>query len=239
MIRRPPRSTRTDTLFPYTTLFRSRRTDRDHASCLFPLLLTELLAVRGDDARDRGFADAVQPCHLGTGLATGGDGFGDFATLLVAELAPSSADPPFGTCLGKAGAGAFADHGPLELGEASHHLHHHPPCRGGGVDRFGQRTKARSRELDPLHDVQHVLQAARQPVELPDDDDISLAQLPDHLQELGSVPSPAASGLLEYTFAAERVERAPLRGVRLVVALRHAGRDAPLVFARHTPSFTP
>src|SRR3546814_9577561 len=32
MIRRPPRSTRTDTLFPYTTLFRSVRTDqRDDA----------------------------------------------------------------------------------------------------------------------------------------------------------------------------------------------------------------
>src|SRR3546814_6809616 len=28
MIRRPPRSTRTDTLFPYTTLFRSRRIAR-------------------------------------------------------------------------------------------------------------------------------------------------------------------------------------------------------------------
>src|SRR3546814_14997975 len=28
MIRRPPRSTRTDTLFPYTTLFRSRRIGR-------------------------------------------------------------------------------------------------------------------------------------------------------------------------------------------------------------------
>src|SRR3546814_11255639 len=28
MIRRPPRSTRTDTLFPYTTLFRSRRPQR-------------------------------------------------------------------------------------------------------------------------------------------------------------------------------------------------------------------
>src|SRR3546814_3964680 len=28
MIRRPPRSTRTDTLFPYTTLFRSQRADR-------------------------------------------------------------------------------------------------------------------------------------------------------------------------------------------------------------------
>src|SRR3546814_7653818 len=29
MIRRPPRSTRTDTLFPYTTLFRSRSTGSD------------------------------------------------------------------------------------------------------------------------------------------------------------------------------------------------------------------
>src|SRR3546814_11431451 len=29
MIRRPPRSTRTDTLFPYTTLFRSRGDDAD------------------------------------------------------------------------------------------------------------------------------------------------------------------------------------------------------------------
>src|SRR3546814_4651270 len=28
MIRRPPRSTRTDTLFPYTTLFRSNRSSR-------------------------------------------------------------------------------------------------------------------------------------------------------------------------------------------------------------------
>src|SRR3546814_19158945 len=29
MIRRPPRSTRTDTLFPYTTLFRSAQADMD------------------------------------------------------------------------------------------------------------------------------------------------------------------------------------------------------------------
>src|SRR3546814_9067907 len=31
MIRRPPRSTRTDTLFPYTTLFRSDQAWRDQA----------------------------------------------------------------------------------------------------------------------------------------------------------------------------------------------------------------
>src|SRR3546814_5314514 len=32
MIRRPPRSTRTDTLFPYTTLFRSPRSAEHHAA---------------------------------------------------------------------------------------------------------------------------------------------------------------------------------------------------------------
>src|SRR3546814_2625023 len=33
MIRRPPRSTRTDTLFPYTTLFRSRRMSQACRCC--------------------------------------------------------------------------------------------------------------------------------------------------------------------------------------------------------------
>src|SRR3546814_14571476 len=39
MIRRPPRSTRTDTLFPYTTLFRSRfRPDLVISDCLMPVM---------------------------------------------------------------------------------------------------------------------------------------------------------------------------------------------------------
>src|SRR3546814_7791815 len=33
MIRRPPRSTRTDTLFPYTTLFRSHRDAQTDTDC--------------------------------------------------------------------------------------------------------------------------------------------------------------------------------------------------------------
>src|SRR3546814_7398271 len=37
MIQRPPRSTRTDTLFPYTTLFRSRRTIIEIGRVLRPL----------------------------------------------------------------------------------------------------------------------------------------------------------------------------------------------------------
>src|SRR3546814_17863585 len=46
MIRRPPRSTRTDTLFPYTTLFRSRPGDR-----LAERGLAD--ARRADEAEDR------------------------------------------------------------------------------------------------------------------------------------------------------------------------------------------
>src|SRR3546814_12472607 len=39
MIRRPPRSTRTDTLFPYTTLFRSGRLAGTGFSAAWPLLV--------------------------------------------------------------------------------------------------------------------------------------------------------------------------------------------------------
>src|SRR3546814_13981465 len=45
MIRRPPRSTRTDTLFPYTTLFRSGRLQRQ---------VHEMLAVLAADGGDGG-----------------------------------------------------------------------------------------------------------------------------------------------------------------------------------------
>src|SRR3546814_5253291 len=68
MIRRPPRSTRTDTLFPYTTLFRSdravahvggaRRADED---------AVELEAPDCDERRqhDPGQQLARRPAHLG------------------------------------------------------------------------------------------------------------------------------------------------------------------------------
>src|SRR3546814_2401246 len=50
MIRRPPRSTRTDTLFPYTTLFRSSAVDAVREACLLrfrPILMTTLAAALG------------------------------------------------------------------------------------------------------------------------------------------------------------------------------------------------
>src|SRR3546814_12920940 len=41
MIRRPPRSTRTDTLFPYTTLFRSQQLAAHIRAALFEYFLVE------------------------------------------------------------------------------------------------------------------------------------------------------------------------------------------------------
>src|SRR3546814_4452134 len=62
MIRRPPRSTRTDTLFPYTTLFRSPRADNRKARRAFQLLADtgdrlERLDRELEQLRRRGAAD--------------------------------------------------------------------------------------------------------------------------------------------------------------------------------------
>src|SRR3546814_3035049 len=67
MIRRPPRSTRTDTLFPYTTLFRSRadaarlkpRHDRDHARDRRPARAKR----RRICARPGGAGPRTEPCR--------------------------------------------------------------------------------------------------------------------------------------------------------------------------------
>src|SRR3546814_16675417 len=55
MIRRPPRSTRTDTLFPYTTLFRSQRQGAAHDGAEVPQL-AELVA----QPRERGVRGVEQ-----------------------------------------------------------------------------------------------------------------------------------------------------------------------------------
>src|SRR3546814_14376877 len=63
MIRRPPRSTRTDTLFPYTTLFRSSRADRPRVRCYQP------------DCRPAVFRGGSAPAHAvrpGGGALTSG-----------------------------------------------------------------------------------------------------------------------------------------------------------------------
>src|SRR3546814_3033857 len=50
MIRRPPRSTRTDTLFPYTTLFRSILSKSDHGVVLTTTRVAFQIARRSADS---------------------------------------------------------------------------------------------------------------------------------------------------------------------------------------------
>src|SRR3546814_13705531 len=101
MIRRPPRSTRTDTLFPYTTLFRSRRfAQRDAVDA--DLDLDDILdAVRGagveflllHPARGVGDIGRVAPDALAKALeAAAGAGAVDLGRLVARRLGELFAD---------------------------------------------------------------------------------------------------------------------------------------------------
>src|SRR3546814_5057583 len=60
MIRRPPRSTRTDTLFPYTTLFRSHREAHDGGMQMDVVDDQSAIAVRIERRADRAGIAVVQ-----------------------------------------------------------------------------------------------------------------------------------------------------------------------------------
>src|SRR3546814_17530655 len=78
MIRRPPRSTRTDTLFPYTTLFRSR--DQLHQS----RIANARLGAGIDDDVDAAAVDA----GVGEDQAAGAVARGDDDRVAIADQPP-------------------------------------------------------------------------------------------------------------------------------------------------------
>src|SRR3546814_16771350 len=93
MIRRPPRSTRTDTLFPYTTLFRSR-------SCVgSPFLELQAGFTRGI-GQGLDAAVILETCavesHLGDALFLGASG--DRFTHFLRRRDDAGAFEAFGTC---------------------------------------------------------------------------------------------------------------------------------------------
>src|SRR3546814_8221943 len=79
MIRRPPRSTRTDTLFPYTTLFRSPPVDRDRLAGQI------IAAVREQDDKEilKLGHRAVTTQRHGVGARRARSGVGDGVELLA------------------------------------------------------------------------------------------------------------------------------------------------------------
>src|SRR3546814_17102546 len=65
IIRRPPRSTRTDTLFPYTTLFRSQIGDAEHGCAVELPDIGEDLAVTGVEKRQRAAPEGLMQLSRG------------------------------------------------------------------------------------------------------------------------------------------------------------------------------
>ena len=85
---------------------------------------------------------------MGADLAPRDDILGNIGALIGSELLSTRADAAFIPNSVETDAGALADHGALELGEGSDHLHHHAPGGRGCVDGLGQRTKARFGIID-------------------------------------------------------------------------------------------
>src|SRR3546814_3949529 len=73
MIRRPPRSTRTDTLFPYTTLFRSPQARRDREAMMDYIAQDNPVAALGldDDFEARAALAAQRPTLYRAGRVRG------------------------------------------------------------------------------------------------------------------------------------------------------------------------
>src|SRR3546814_3996962 len=71
MIRRPPRSTRTDTLFPYTTLFRSWDASKPLMKQLWRRIVSAKIAMQGSLLAARGIAGAEAFPHIARRVKSG------------------------------------------------------------------------------------------------------------------------------------------------------------------------
>src|SRR3546814_19370019 len=122
MIRRPPRSTRTDTLFPYTTLFRS--------------------LLRGFEGVVEGGVADLEARGGRANCGAGSDMFARLAELVRCDHWP----PPTGATSLASGLeacmGALPDQIALKLGKRAEDVEHQHPARSGGVDVLGEIGRA-------------------------------------------------------------------------------------------------
>src|SRR3546814_13642932 len=78
MIRRPPRSTRTDTLFPYTTLFRSQVDD--------DTVIPQQVEVQRGDSRGVGYRERTTQVVAHVALRCGGSASRDHGGLVAVAV---------------------------------------------------------------------------------------------------------------------------------------------------------
>lgn len=95
------------------------------------------------------------------------------------HLEGPAAVAPAGSCCGEAGIGALDDQLALELRQRREEVEHQPAVGRGGVDRgalAGEHLQPDAASIESLHDIDEVLEAAAQPIELPDHQRVAIAQ---------------------------------------------------------------
>lgn len=87
----------------------------------------------------------------------------------------------------ESGAGAFADQVAFELSQAAEDVEHERASGRARVDRFGQGAELHSPLVERGHQVDQVLHAPAETVQLPHHDRVSPAQQVEHVVEFGTV----------------------------------------------------
>ena len=168
--------------------------------------------------------------NLGRGLLSRSNHLHGFLALAEVELRRPTTYPTFSPRSLHPCPSPLSDHRSLELREAPDHLHHHSTCRGRRVDGLGETPKACLGGIDLLQDVQEVLQGPRQPVELPNHNDVAGTKLVKKAMKLRSVPSTAGRLFLKHSVGTSLLEGTGLHPCRLLLALRDPGvaEEVPL-----------
>ena len=175
---------------------------------------------RGDLAYRHRFRP-VQPPHL--------------PDLFPVELGGPSALPSSGAGGFESGAGAFADQVAFELRQRPEDVEHERAARCARVHRFGQGAEPHSPLVERDHQVHQVLHVPAEPVELPHDHGVTLAQQVEHVVEFGTVGPRAGGHVGEDPVAPGPLQRVPLQVGGLVVG---ADSCVSVDHARHAPSHT-
>jgi hypothetical protein len=131
--------------------------------------------------------------------------------LLREQLRTPPSDAAFAASGFQARPRSLSQHRPLELCERADHLHHHSAGRRCGVYRLGETAKASLRFLNSFHDRQHIPQGPRQAIELPDNQNISFAEVVEQSLQLRTVPSASGRLLPEDALAPRRLQGGGLR----------------------------
>ncbi len=138
-----------------------------------------------------------------------------------AEPRRSPARAATGGRCGKAGVGAFLDEITFELRQRGEHVEDEPSAARGGVDGLLQGPEPNPAIRESVELVDEVSDGATEPVEPPDDEGVSRANLVDELVELGAVLEGPGHGVDKHSKAAGRIERVDLQR-RVLIGGGHA-----------------